>query len=126
MTKRFTRSIKSALSGFRHVLVFELSFKIMCVIALAVVGAMLYFPTSRTEKAILLVMIFSVLVLELVNSVIERVIDFVHIGHHDKIREIKDLMASIVLVVSLAAASIGILIFWPYAKFLLGPFFGVK
>ncbi len=114
MIRRFSKSIKAAISGFRHVLVFELSFKVMLVIAFFVIGAMLYFPTTRTEKAILLVMIFAVLVLELVNSVIERMIDFMHIGHDEKIKEIKDLMASIVLVVSLAAASIGILIFWPY------------
>lgn len=116
MTKRFSRSIKAAFSGFRHVLVFELSFKIMLIIALIVITLMLYFPTSRTEKGILLVMIFAVLVLELVNSVIERLIDFVHIGHDQKIKEIKDLMASIVLIVSFAAASIGVLIFWPYVK----------
>ena len=116
---RLVKSIKAALSGFKHVLIFELNFKIMLVIALFVIGAMFYFPTTRIEKAILLVMIFAVLVLELVNSVIERVIDFVHIGHHEKIREIKDLMASIVLIVSLAAASIGILIFWPYLKALI-------
>lgn len=119
MTKRFNRSIKAAFSGFRHVLVFELNFKIMVIVAIIVIGMMLYFPTSRTEKGILLVMIFAVLVLELVNSVIERLIDFVHIGHHDKIREIKDLMASIVLVVAFAAIAIGILIFWPYAINLL-------
>jgi diacylglycerol kinase len=120
MTKRFERSIKAALSGFRHVLVFELNFKIMFIVAIFVVGLMLYFPTSRTEKALLLVMIFAVLVLELVNSVIERIIDFVHIGHHEKIREIKDLMASIVLVVVFASASIGVLVFWPYVKLQLG------
>ncbi len=119
MTKRFNRSIKAALSGFRHVLVFELNFKIMVIIAIAVIGLMLYFPTSTLEKAVLLVMIFAVLVLELVNSVIERIIDFVHIGHHEKIREIKDLMASIVLVVVFAAGAIGILVFWPHFKALL-------
>lgn len=116
MTKRFSRSIKAALNGFSHVLIFELNFKIMVVAAFAVVALMLYFPTTRSEKAILLVMIFAVLILELINSVIERIIDFMHIGHHEKIREIKDLMASIVLVVSVAAASIGLLIFWPYVS----------
>ena len=114
--KRFNKGIRAALNGFKHVLVFETNFKIMFLVAILVIGAMLYFPTSRVEKAILLVMVFAVLILELINSVLERVIDFVHIGHREEIKEIKDLMASIVLVVSLAAASIGLLIFWPYFK----------
>ncbi len=120
MTKRFERSIKAALSGFRHVLVFELNFKIMVIVALIIVAMMFYFHTTMLETAVLLVMIFAVLVLELINSVIERILDFVHIGHHEKIREIKDLMASIVLVVVFASAAIGILIFWPYVINLLG------
>lgn len=112
--------MRAAFNGFKDVLLFENTFKVMLVLAIMVIAAMFYFDVSRTEKAILLVMIFAVLVLELVNSVIERIMDFVYIGHHDQVKEVKDLMASIVLVVSFAAASIGLLIFWPYIQTQLG------
>ena len=50
----------------------------MLAIALVIVGAMFYFPTSRVEKAILATVIFAVLTLEMVNIVIERLLDFIH------------------------------------------------
>ena len=119
MMHRLGKSFKAAWNGLKDVLVFESTFRIMVVIAIFVIAAMLYFPTSRTEKAILLVMIFAVLILELLNSVIERIMDFVYIGHHEHVKEIKDLMASIVLVISFAALAIGTLVFWPHVAELI-------
>ena len=42
----------------RTVLVQEPSFRYMLLLAAITIGAMFYFPTSRTEKAVLLAMIF--------------------------------------------------------------------
>lgn len=86
----------------------------MLAMALIIVGAMFYFPTSRAEKAILSTAIFAVLTLEMVNIVIERLLDFIHPGHHEEVRIIKDLIAAIVLIASFGAAIIGLIVFWPY------------
>lgn len=83
-------------------------------VAFVIVGTMFYLPTSRAEKAILAVVIFSVLTLEMVNIVIEKLLDFLHPAHHEEVRIIKDLMAAIVLIASFGAAIIGLMIFWPY------------
>ncbi len=83
----------------------------MLLIAVLVVVAMFYFQTSRLEKVALLLIIFSVLTLELINSVIERILDFLHPLPNEKIKIIKDLMAAIVLVASFGAAIIGLIIF---------------
>ena len=115
MTKtRMWKSLRAAWKGFKDVMVHEHTFRKMMLAAVLVVGLMFYFPTTRNEKAILLIMVFAVLTLELINSVIERIMDFIHMEHHAKVGEIKDLMAAIVLMVSLAAASVGLVIFWPY------------
>jgi len=86
----------------------------MLVIAILVIAAIFYFPTSRIEKVALLIMIFSVLVLELINSVIERLLDFIQPLPNDQVKIIKDLTAAIVLIVSVGAAIIGLVIFLPY------------
>ena len=122
MTKKLINSFRAAINGFKDVLVFEHTFRVMVIAAVLVIGLMLYFPTTRAEKAILLVIIFMVLVLELVNSVVERIMDVVHPGEHEDVKEIKDLMASIVLVVAVAASAIGLLIFWPHFSNLVSGF----
>lgn len=98
------------------VLVKEPAFKYMALAALLVVGAMLYFPTTRTEKAVVLVMIFSVLGLEMINSIMERFLDFLQPNQDPRVKIIKDLLSGFVFLVILGAAIIGILIFWPHLK----------
>lgn len=112
--KKFHKSLKAAGSGIKETLIFERNFKIMLVIAILIVGTMFYFPTSRVEKAILATVIFAVLTLEMVNIVIERLLDFIHPGHHEEVRIIKDLIAAIVLIASFGALIIGLIIFWQY------------
>lgn len=114
MIKKLNNSFKAAWNGLKDVLIKEKSFKIMLIIAFLVIAAMFYFPTSRIEKTALLIMIFSVLILELINSVIERLLDFLHPLPDEQIKTIKDLTAAIVLMVSIGAAIIGIIIFLPY------------
>ncbi|MEE8131766.1 MAG: diacylglycerol kinase family protein [Candidatus Paceibacterota bacterium] len=114
MTKKLSDSFKAAWRGLKDTLVEERSFKIMLIVTVLVIGAMFYFPTSRIEKVALLIMIFSVMILELINSVIERLLDFLHPLPNGQIKTIKDLMAAIVLVVSIGAVVIGMIIFLPY------------
>lgn len=86
----------------------------MLLFALIAVFLMFYFPTSRTEKAVIATAIFAVLTLELVNIVIERLLDFIQPKHDEKVRIIKDLMAAIVLLASLGVVVIGLIVFWPH------------
>lgn len=112
--RRLSASFRAAFEGFRETLIFERTFRVMLVIVLIVIGAMLYFPTSRLEKVVLLAAIFSVLVLELVNSVVERITDFLRPEHNEQVKLVKDLMAAIVLLASIGAVVIGVMIFLPY------------
>ncbi len=86
----------------------------MLFFALLAVFLMFYFPTSRTEKAVITTAIFAVLTLELINIAIERLLDFLQPEYSDKVRIIKDLMAAIVLLASLGAMVIGLIVFWPH------------
>ncbi len=86
----------------------------MLVAAVAVIFLMFYFPTTKFEKVGLLVAVFSVLTIELMNSTLERIMNFLHPEPDERIRVIKDLSAAIVLFASIGAAFIGTVVFWPY------------
>lgn len=114
--KNIFLSGRNAWKGFWTVLMQEPAFKYMVLASLLVVLAMLYFPTSRTEKAVLLVMVFSVLGLEMINSIMERFLDFLQPNHDPRVKIIKDLLSGFVFLVVIGSAIIGLLIFWPHFK----------
>lgn len=92
----------------------EQTFKIQVVAAILVLFLMFWFPLTALERAILILSIILVLSLELINSQIERILDFLQPNHHPKIKRIKDLSASAVLIASLGSIVIGLLILLPY------------
>lgn len=112
--KKLSNGFKAAFEGFRETLIYEKSFKAMLIISLIVVAAMFYFPTSRLEKVVLLALVLAVLVLELINATVERIMNFISPEWQKEVRIIKDLMAAIVLLASIGAVIIGIIIFAPY------------
>lgn len=113
-TRRLGASFRAAYHGFWHTLRHETSFKYMVAAALAVVAGMIVLRTSRQENVALLTMIFAVLGLELVNTAFEHFLDYLNPEHDERIRVIKDVLATIVLVAALGAAIIGAVIFLPH------------
>src|SRR3989338_9253684 len=105
----FSRSVHHALRGIRLAFLSERSFRLQSVAALFVVFAMLLFPLRLYERILLLLLIGSVLVLELINSVFERLVDAFKPRMHPLVKDIKDLMAAAVLVASCIAAIVGTL-----------------
>lgn len=67
----------------------------------------IFLSFSLTKWCILLLCIGLVLVSELCNSVIERIMDFIHPDQHEKVKDIKDMAAGFVLLASIVAFSVG-------------------
>jgi len=111
--KKLGNSFKSAFNGLKIAVQEEETFKFQIIIGLIVLILMFLLPLSSTEKVILVLFITSVLGMELINSQIERILDFSHLGFHPKIKRIKDLSAAAVLVVSFGALLGGLLILGP-------------
>lgn len=103
----------AAFAGLRETIIFERSFRAMLAISGIILLLMFYFHTTPLEKVALLASICSVLVLELVNSTIERILDFISPEYDERVRVMKDLMAAIVLLASTFAAVIGAIILGP-------------
>ena len=110
----FSRSLHHALRGIRLAFLSERSFRLQTIAAIFVIIAMLAFPLRLQERILLLLLIGSILVLELINSVFERLVDAFKPRIHPLVKDMKDLMAAAVLVASCIAAIVGALIFFPH------------
>ena len=112
--KNLLKSFKFGFWGIKIIIKEEYAFRVMLSAAALVIVGMFYFNLPITQKAVLFIMIFLVLILELINSVIEEVLDLIHPEFNGKVKTIKDMLAGMVLLASLGAAIIGLLIFLPY------------
>ncbi|HRZ95898.1 MAG TPA: diacylglycerol kinase family protein [Candidatus Moranbacteria bacterium] len=112
--QQFKKSFAHAARGLTYVVKHEKNFQTELVAALLVILAILWFEVTRAEMVVLLLVIAGVLVMELFNTVVERVVDILKPRVHPYARLIKDLMAASVLVASILALLVGILIFFPY------------
>lgn len=107
------RSFRHALRGLALAFRSERSFRIQSFAALLVIALILVLPLDILERVILLLVTMFVLVLELLNSSLERLVDLSKPRLHALAGDIKDLMAGSVLVAAVCAAIIGFVILWP-------------
>ncbi|MSR85170.1 diacylglycerol kinase family protein [Candidatus Uhrbacteria bacterium] len=119
----FFRRLRYAARGLSLAFQSEQSFRLQSLAAVFVIVAALIFPLSILERLILLVVVMSVLVLELLNSCVERVADLMKPRLDEYVREVKDVMAGAVLLASLFSLLIALLIFGPYLLALVHTYF---
>lgn len=110
------RSFKNAWRGIVVVFRSEQSFRIQVFVGLFVLVLAYGFKVRSVEFILLLLLVAAVLSLELINSVFERMADLFKPRLHPVVRDIKDIMAGTVLLVSVLSAVIGIIIFWPHLE----------
>ena len=89
------------------------NFRVMLVVAAAVVFMGLNWEISPTEWALVTLAMGLVLGLELINTAGEKLVDILSPDHDPRYGLVKDILAAAVLIAALAAAVVGIIIFWP-------------
>jgi len=107
------QSFKYAFNGLRTLLCEEHNSWIHLFIAVCVVAAGFVFNISTLEWIAVTLCIGMVFALELVNTAIENLADFVSKEYHELIKKVKDLTAAAVLIAAIVAAIIGLIIFVP-------------
>ncbi|MDO8529085.1 MAG: diacylglycerol kinase family protein [bacterium] len=117
--KEAGKSLKCAIRGLKYAISSERNFQLEIIIALMVIALILIFHIKSWEAIILILMIMWVLTVELVNTIVERVVDILKPRFHPYIGLIKDMMAAVVLFSAVFAIAIGIIVFYPYLKTLL-------
>jgi diacylglycerol kinase (ATP) len=107
------RSFSFAFAGIRQFLVREHNARIHLVATICVIVAALVLHVSAAEAAVLAIVTGVVWITELLNTCVERMMDFVYPEEHPQIKFIKDLAAGAVLVAAFTAVVAGLLIFIP-------------
>lgn len=106
-------SFKYAFSGLNEALKSEKNLKIHFLASILVLSLAIFLKFSFLEFSVLILTIFLVIILELINTVVEKLSDIIHPDFSEKIRIIKDISASVVLLGAVASITIGAFLFLP-------------
>lgn len=106
-------SFKHAFNGLRILIKEEHNARIHLFASICVIIAGFFFKISLHEWIAIIFSIGLVFCLEIINSTVENIADFISPEKHEMIKKIKDLSASGVLISALIALIIGLIIFLP-------------
>lgn len=73
-----------------------------------------YLQVSELEAALILVVSFSVLSLEILNTCVEKICDIIQPDFDERIKIIKDMAAGSVFLMAMASVVVGVLIYSKY------------
>jgi undecaprenol kinase len=99
--------MRFAVAGIRETWRRERSFRTQAAVALAVVAALAVLRPPAVWWALIGFVIAVVLAVEIVNTALEALIDYLHPDIHPEIRIVKDMAAGAVLLVVLGAVVVG-------------------
>ena len=111
MIKLFN-SFRYALSGILFCVKYERNMRIHITVTLYVLYFSKFYEFTRGEWIMIFVTCVLVIVLEMINTSIEVVIDKIFPDYHTLAKIAKDVAAGAVLIATLAAALIGVMLFW--------------
>ena len=106
-------SFSYAFSGIKLALKNEPNIRIHFIIAILVAILAYFLKFSRVEWIVLLFSIDVVLILELINTTLEAIVDMVSTGVRSKARVAKDISAAAVLISTLLSLAVGAFLFLP-------------
>ena len=111
--KNRVKSFGFAFNGLKILMKDEPNAWIHCAAVVCVVVAGFVFHISCMEWVAIVLCIGSVFALEIINSAIENLSDFVSPQKHELIKKVKDLSAAAVLVTAITAVIVAFIIFIP-------------
>ncbi len=91
------KNTKYALDGLLHAIKTESSFRLELLSAIVIIPAIAIVPAGLEAKLVLLVTAFLVLIVELLNSAVENVVDLVTKDIHPLAKSAKDIGATAVM-----------------------------
>lgn len=113
MRRRLTSSFKYAFEGICYVLKTQPNMKIHFTIGILAVIAGFIFKISAYEWLAMVIVIGFVLILEVVNTAVETLVDLYTEEYHHLAKISKDTAAGAVLLMAIVSVVVGLIIFLP-------------
>jgi diacylglycerol kinase len=107
------KSFTYAWDGIMQFLKTEHNARIHLVLTIMVIVACFLFKVSTNEAMAIIIVMSLVWITELLNTALEKAMDFISTEKHPQIKWVKDLAAGAVLVAALAAVLVGLFVFIP-------------
>ena len=105
----FFESFLCAFRGIIYIFKTERNFRFHIVFSLLVLLSSLALNLSYVELSVILIMIAVVLTLEIINTIIENIMDFLCKNYNFKVKIIKDMASGAVLVSAFISVIVGYL-----------------
>lgn len=112
--RTFIDSVKNCLDGINYVLANEKNFVREIILGICAILMSYFLQITRIEWIIVLLLINFVLIMELLNTALEKVVDLYTTKYNEIAKVVKDVASASVFLMSLFSAVIGFLIFMPY------------
>jgi len=108
------KSFGHAFDGIITLLRQEQNFRLHVLASAIVIVCGFYFEIRPWQWALLVIMICLVFILEMINTIVERLLDVLKPRLHEYVKDIKDIMSAMVLISALSSVAVGLIIFLPY------------
>ena len=113
--RRF-KGIIIAISGMFFLLKNEDSMKVQSICIILVVSLGYYFEITKNEWIIHIILIGFILTTEALNTVAEKICDYINPKYDDRIKLIKDISAGAVSFAVISSLIVLIIIYYPYVS----------
>ncbi len=117
MVKDRIKSFQYAFKGLKDLFVSQMNARIHAFVGILIIIAGFFFQISTTEWLVCTLTMGVVLSAEAFNTALEYLTDLVSPDYHPLAGKVKDVAAGAVLIMAIAAAIIGIIIFAPKVIF---------
>ena len=111
--RNFISSIRYSIDGFIAALKHEPSFREDLVFAICLVPFAIILPVNAVSTALMIGSLILILIVELLNSAIEWVIDYIRPERHPLAKRIKDMASAAVFLSYINCIVIWVILLWP-------------
>jgi diacylglycerol kinase (ATP) len=111
--RNFLYSIRYSIEGFFAALKHEPSFREDLLFAICLVPFAIILPVNAVSTALMIASLILILIVELLNSAIEWVIDYVRPERHPLAKRIKDMASAAVFLSYINCVVVWVILLWP-------------
>lgn len=108
--RSLVRSFRIAFNGIFRGLFYERNSRIQLLVATVVITLCAFLDITKFEYLVIIGLCFFVILLELINTSIEKLLDVIYPDFHSEIGLVKDIMSGVVLLGALFAVVVGFVI----------------
>src|SRR3954469_7142665 len=111
--RNFIYSVRYSIEGFFAAFKHEPSFREDLIFAICLVPFAIILPLNAVSTALMIASLILILIVELLNSAIEWIIDYVRPERHPLAKRIKDMASAAVFLSYINCVAVWVILLWP-------------